>query len=514
MNSKHSKIDDNALKDELFAIASGHRGFIEWGKVFLPHYFTVEPGSFHYEIAATVEKNLRVAIASPRDHAKSTLITLCYVLFRMCVYKEPYSIIISDTYDQACEHIGNIFSELTTNEDLLAFYPHVMLETHSVKRQEKNKIVTKRRQSDFITVGDLRVRAFGAGMKVRGRRHKQFRPTLCLLDDLENDVDVENEESRGKLWSWLTSALIPAVARLGRIVMIGTILHEDSILNRIMLGKLASFKTKFYSAITAAGKCLWPARWSLASLRERRKEIGTTAFSKEYLNKPVNDLNSLFKQPWVHDNRFTTQKYTTIKDRIERIIVAVDPSATNNKDSDECGIIVAAIARDFFNKITYYVLEDASIKASPKTWARRVLDVAAKWGANSIVVETNIGGELITATLEAVLEDNEYMPSILGVRASKGKSTRAEPIAVLYENGLVHHVGEYPELESQMFNWKPGKKSPDRMDAMVWALTALFIYEPVSTNTPVITKNDAEMPESLEDNPYIKALQKPLPQAA
>jgi Terminase RNaseH-like domain len=497
--TKHKPNSDKVDK-ELELIITGKKGVIEWGKVFLPHYFNVLPADFHYDMTQTAEDNLRVAIASPRDHAKSTLLTLCYVLFRMCVYKEPYTTIVSDTYDQACEHIGNIFSELATNEELKTVYPHVNLQNYSTKA----KVRTKRRESDFITVGDLRVRAFGAGMKVRGRRHKQHRPTLCILDDLENDVDVENPDSRQKLWNWFVGALIPAIARLGKIIIVGTILHADSVLSRLMLGKISSFKTKFYSAIMPNGKCLWPARWSLQSLKERRQEVGTNAFSKEYLNKPVNDMNSLFKQPWVEENRINKEDYKKIEKSIFRIVVAVDPSVSDNPESDECGIVVCAISRDGYNKLKYYILEDLSLKASPKVWARVVLDAYTRWEANTIVVEVNNGGDLIAATIEAALEENEYLPHIEAVRASRGKAIRAEPIAVLYENNLVYHVGEYDKLEFQMFNWKQGNKSPDRMDAMVWGLTLLLNESSYSDSSPVVVEEITEF----EENPYMNALTK------
>jgi len=148
-----------------------------------------------------------------------------------------------------------------------------------------------------------------------------------------------------------------------------------------------------------------------------------------------------------------------------RIVVGVDPKTSSEADS-ETGIIVAGQGIDG----DYYNLEDCSINASPETWARRVVDAYTRHQADRIVAEANQGGDMVTSVLRTV----ERNISITPVWASRGKQTRAEPIAALYEQGRVHHVGAFAALEDQLCTWVPGDKSPDRLDAMVWAITALM----------------------------------------
>lgn len=152
-----------------------------------------------------------------------------------------------------------------------------------------------------------------------------------------------------------------------------------------------------------------------------------------------------------------------------RILIAVDPAVTNTEDSDEHGIIAAGIKGD-----EGFVLEDASIKGSPLTWARRAVTLHDKYGADGIVVEVNQGGDMVAQTLRSVRDSL----NIIEVRASRGKHVRAEPIAALYEQGRVHHVGSFAELETQMTMTTnagyEGENSPDRLDALVWAMTELF----------------------------------------
>lgn len=164
--------------------------------------------------------------------------------------------------------------------------------------------------------------------------------------------------------------------------------------------------------------------------------------------------------------------------KMARIVVAVDPAVTDNEESDEHGIIVVGLSDDQRG----IVLEDASMTGSPGEWARRVASLYRTWGADAVVVEVNQGGDMVRHTLQTAAPNL----SIREVRASRGKHIRAEPIAALYEQGRIAHVGAYPELETQMTQMTSGgyrgDGSPDRLDALVWGLSDLFpdmVSEPV-----------------------------------
>lgn len=151
----------------------------------------------------------------------------------------------------------------------------------------------------------------------------------------------------------------------------------------------------------------------------------------------------------------------------QRIVVGVDPAATNTEESSETGIIVAGI--DIYG--AGYVLEDCSLRGTPLEWARAAVDAYDRWGADRVVAEVNNGGLMVEQTLRTVREN---LP-VTQVRASRGKMTRAEPVAALYEQSRVHHVNGFPQLEDQMTSYDGTGESPDRMDALVWALTDLMI---------------------------------------
>lgn len=164
--------------------------------------------------------------------------------------------------------------------------------------------------------------------------------------------------------------------------------------------------------------------------------------------------------------------YNINPDELDRIVVAVDPAVTSAAGSDETGIVIAGIKKGRNGADShYYVLEDATMKGSPAEWARAAVDAYWYYRADRVVAETNNGGDLV----ESVIRGADRQVSFKAVHATRGKILRAEPIAALYERGLVHHVGEFSLLEDQMCNYtgEPDEKSPDRMDALVWALTML-----------------------------------------
>jgi predicted phage terminase large subunit-like protein len=152
-----------------------------------------------------------------------------------------------------------------------------------------------------------------------------------------------------------------------------------------------------------------------------------------------------------------------------RVVVAIDPAVTSGEDSDETGIVVAGRGLDG----RAYVLADRTCRLSPDGWARRAVAAYEEYGADRVIAETNNGGDMV----EGVIRTAAPRVSYKKVHASRGKRVRAEPIAALYEQGRVSHVGGFPELEDQMVSFVPEGMdgSPDRVDALVWALTELML---------------------------------------
>ena len=193
------------------------------------------------------------------------------------------------------------------------------------------------------------------------------------------------------------------------------------------------------------------------------KYEGTTLGRQELYAEIIENLDgALWSSKLIDERRLTDDTEQELK----QIIVAIDPAVTNNEDSDETGIVI--VGKDYNNK--YYVLEDVSGKYSPDAWARKAINCYYEWNADRIVAEVNNGGDLVERLLRGIDLNIPYR----SVRATRGKLVRAEPIAALYEQRRVHHIGYFPELESQMCSYLgETKPSPDRLDALVWGLTEL-----------------------------------------
>jgi phage terminase large subunit-like protein len=197
---------------------------------------------------------------------------------------------------------------------------------------------------------------------------------------------------------------------------------------------------------------------------------GTTLARQELYGEMLEDLEgSMWNEEMVEEARHAMYPFST-----PLRVIGVDPSVAENP-RDECGIVVVASTADHdLYKREAWVLEDASVLGSPDTWARKVVEMARKWGC-PVVAEVNQGGALVR---NAILSIDPTI-KVLEVHSKHGKQLRAEPIVLAYEQKRVHHVGYLQDLESQMYSWIPGEgKSPDRIDALVHALTALLIKPP------------------------------------
>ena len=215
----------------------------------------------------------------------------------------------------------------------------------------------------------------------------------------------------------------------------------------------------------------------------KRKHEGTRLGRQELYAEILDDVpGALWTRAMLDSGRRATRP-----DSVRRVVVAVDPSGGAGKDNDEQGIVVAALGGDGHA----YVIEDASCKLSPDGWGKAAVRAYAKHDADRILWERNFGGEMVEHVITTAARELGVQVATREVKASRGKVVRAEPVAALYEQGRVHHVGAFPQLEDQLCLFTPSgefQKSPDRADALVWALTDLMLGESVSLgDAPVVS---------------------------
>lgn len=200
---------------------------------------------------------------------------------------------------------------------------------------------------------------------------------------------------------------------------------------------------------------------SLSAIKTMETQMLARAVRQEiYAEYIDNSQFALWQWDTIERNRILTAP------PLRYLVIGVDPAGSHHANSDETGIIAAG--KDYNNH--FHILADASLIASPSGWANAVINLYTTYQANKIVAEKNFGGDMVAHTLRTIAPRAQ----IQLVNASRGKAIRAEPIAVLYEQNRVHHVGHLPKLETEMTTWSPkDDHSPNRIDALVWALTEL-----------------------------------------
>ena len=206
------------------------------------------------------------------------------------------------------------------------------------------------------------------------------------------------------------------------------------------------------------------ANLSQAALTElRRRYEGTRLGAQELEGRLLDDIEgALWSSADIERARVRPED---VPDLI-RVVVSIDPAVTSGEDSDETGIIVAGEGRDGHG----YVLADLTMRGTPDACMRAAVRAYHDHQADCVVAEVNNGGDFVASLLRTV----DPMVPYRAVRATRGKRTRAEPVSALYEQQRIHHVGVFPDLEDQMVSWTPdGLDSPDRVDALVWAVTEL-----------------------------------------
>lgn len=257
------------------------------------------------------------------------------------------------------------------------------------------------------------------------------------------------------VWDQLMFAL-----RLGRYprVIITTTPRPTPLLKKLIKtpDTVITRGTTFENAANLAGPFLTYIKQNYENTRLGRQELYA-----ELLEENEEAL-------WTH-KMIEKARESYLPQSLKRLIIAIDPAVTSKKNSDETGIIAAGITQNGIGVI----LEDLSMKGTPSEWIWRAIEAYKRLKADRVVAEVNMGGELV----EQLLRTFDPSLSYKSLHATRGKMMRAEPIAALYEQGKVWHAAIFPELEEQLCNYSPKSsiKSPDRLDALVWALSELML---------------------------------------
>ena len=499
---------EHGLRKELAAFDLSY-----FGRAYLPHYFIRKSPHFHEELDEIWEKGVmkdlnptkeartisrmkgsRNVTAAPRGHAKSTNFTFKDDLHAILYGYKHYIIILSDSSEQAEGFLEDIKTELEENANII-------MDFGSLKGDKAW------RSGVILTSTNIKVEAIGSGKKVRGRRHRNWRPDLIVLDDIENDENVNTPEQRRKLKNWFEKAVSKAGDTYTDIMYIGTILHYDSLLNNVLQNP--RYKAKKYRAVISEAvntklwdewesiytnlfdedheaharkfyeeheadmllgtEVLWEEKLSYYDLMEVKISEGEASFNSELQNDPIDPDNATFNPEWFDYYEPELMDFTSP----EFIFVgANDPSLGKNKKSDTSSIINLAVSL----KSGYMYVVDASVeKRKPDVIIEDVFEMNRRLKRDYKKGFFKFGVETVQfqyyfkeVMAKKSAEEGEYLP-IEEIQSSVNKVLRIESLQPLIKNKYIKFNRELLELLQESFEFPMGKNddAPDGLQMAV-----------------------------------------------
>jgi len=415
--------------------------------------------------------NSRLIISMPPQEGKSQRASRMFPLWALT--QDPSKRIVIASFEaNAARRLGRaVRDDVTVNSDLLGL---------SVRNDLSGQIEWELANHGGGTY------SVGVGGALTGRPCD-----LMIIDDPVKDAEAADSEGiRDKIWEWWETVAQTRLAPGAPVILIMTRWHEDDLAGRLIASAPDRWKVLSIPAQCEdpehdplgreVGEFMESARGrSQAEWQDRKDSTSTRNWSALYQQNPTPAEGAVWKAPWIEQARGKAGDFYTYR---ARCIVSVDPAATSKKKSDYTGIVVAGLDRRGHG----WVLDDRTMKGTPSQWAGAVWQAICDWKADEVLIEDNQGGEMVVEVLATAWKDHlkschkshALPPPVSRVHATQSKRVRAESVAVFWEKGRVHHAADgtdrLKKLEHQMLSWTGEGDSPDRMDAMVHALTRLF----------------------------------------
>lgn len=481
---------------------AAHQDFHIFCETYFPHYLTHGPSVMHEWLFVRLQgvaertggrsspsSGARLAVAAPRGEAKSTLVSQMFVLWMILTGRRFFVPVVADVYEQAARLLNGIKTELTDNPRLRQDWPEAAGEGAEWKEHA------------IVTRNNARIQAFGSGQSMRGLRHGPHRPDLVVADDLENDQGVRSPEQRDRLESWLNRTVLSLgpVDDSMDVVVVGTILHYDSVLSRLLRNPFWEGKTfravlawparmdlweqweeiwrneneeqatAWYQThqqeMTAGAVTSWPAHVSLHELMIKRAR-NRKAFDSEQQNDPVSDGDGLFG------------KITHWLSQPDELLFfgAVDPSlGMQGKSRDPSAILVGGWHRQ---SGILYVMEAAIAKRLPDLIIAEVIRLQRQWGCLLWAVEATQYQEFLRTELVKRSIQAGVRVAAKPVKPIHDKVLRIQAIQPYVADGRIRfHPGQTTLLD-QLRRWPAGEHDdgPDAL-TMLWDATQSLVVD-------------------------------------
>lgn len=495
----------------------GSESILEFAKRYFPHYTKEDFSDFHKDICNTLmemsiggcqkrTENRRLAFAAPRGHAKSTIVTLFYVMWSICYEKERFIFILSATANQAQKLLSEIKVALQSNERLKQDFPEVFTKRENVQ--------TKWTQHEIIAENDISIAAYGWDQDTRGLKHHEDRPTLFILDDVDGNKNTYSAQSRENVYGWFNSTILKGGAKIFNTVAVGTLIHPDSLLAKLTDKTIRpDFESEVYRAVIKFSertdlwqnwsnilfnrgelyqeeygleaaeaffnankevmlegtKVLWPEMESYYTLMKIREIEGSYSFDSEKQNDPVNTKDSRYDPDkfhyWDDDGKSEAQLLSSF-DNDFMFIAACDPSVgIMDREADHSAIITLAK-----HKGKLYVI-DASIEPRPQDHLVQAIINYCKIRIpmDKFLIEGNLFPELLVKYVREQAQRDNILVPLKEIRSTSNKELRIFGMEAYITTGTILFSRRHTELLEQL-KYFPRGEHDDGPDALEMAL--------------------------------------------
>lgn len=458
---------------------------ILWCRFFLGKFFVDPTPPFHYELVRMFLSKENAYVASPRGSSKTTL-EQGVISYLAASAEESFIVIIEKSYTEAVEVLSVIRETFTDNPLVLQVYGRLLKTDTAGKEKE----TAKDTQGDILVNG-VRIRAKGFNAPIRGIKSGPFRPSLIFLDDVEDDKHIRNEDQRRKYRENFSQGVLPALDIGGRVKVIGTILHQDSLLKSLIDQHGGEIYRSFDPA-NPETTLLWPERWTYERLMEKKGEMemegfGTNKFYQEYQNEVMDDEYRKFRYEWL-EHTFTE---ASIRGKSCNRFIAIDVADSKNETADWTFVAVVDIDADN----NWYVRHAKRKRVNNLELIEWIFELWLYWKPLKMGVEKKSFEFQVQPLLKERSKEKQVFPIVEQLHDG-GLAKESRVIGALqgrFESGKILFDAEAKDdtaiLKGELYDFPRGK-TDDGCDAL--AYIGAIGQRPFAPNTSYLPKEHQE----------------------
>lgn len=449
-----------------------------FAKACFPTAITAAVPVFHKDIYAYLrdESLKRVLIASFRGSSKSTLCSLVYPLWRVAFKKadeDLFIIIVSEAQAQSINFLNRIKYHLDKSSTFKLLFGDMSSTT--AKRWTQN---------DIILANGARIMALGTGQKIRGAIEGDTRPNVIILDDIESETNAATAETRVDNRKWITDAVIPSLADGGRIIMVGTVIHEDCFL--CWAKESPAWKVLWFGIVDDSDTPVWSERFPSERVQQIKEEFASVGnlngFYQEYMNIAQAPDSAPFKPTFIrlHDYRYDVRDdkqvlYKRVGDNDivipVNVYMGIDPASSLSKTADYFVIAVIAVDADD----NAYIVDMVRDRVSPELQPQAIIDMFKKYKPMRTTIETIGYQEALRTAVRALMEREKLFISGLeaGVKPRTSKNERLISLVPRLASGKFYFRAQDIACQQEFLSYPSGRHD-DTMDAIYYALDRAY----------------------------------------